>query len=194
MSYYFSMDQVPLQDRDLLERLAGYFDSLESRLRRGEGWMIFNASGSRSRRISRYMQMRLNEVRPRWSFLYVPWRDLALTSYLTQVEFQSLDAPELQGRARREFDIATKVSRQTMTKSVTVDLLVVNGLHPQHSHEVRYLLDTLEMRYRDGLSTIMLTPDQPHELASGMSNTGGLDDAAWQHIESRIYEKNLVAI
>ena len=194
MSYYFSMDQVPLQDRDLLERLAGYFDSLDARLDRGEGWMIFNASGSRSRRISRYMRARLNEVMPRWSFLYVPWRDLALTSYLTQVEFQSLETPELRGRAKQEFDIASKVSRQTMTKSVTVDLLVVNGLHPQHSHEVRYLLDTLEMRYRDGLSTILLTPDQPHELASEIASSGGLDAAAWQHVESRIYEKNLVAI
>lgn len=188
------MGQVPLQDRDLLERLGGYFDSLDARLNRGEGWMIFNASGPRSQRISRYLNSRLNEVIPRWSFLYVPWRDLALTSYLTQVEFQALEAPELEGRAKKEFDIATKVSRQTMAKTVTVDLLVVNGLHPKHSHEVRYLLDTLEMRYRDQLATILLTPDQPHELASGISSSGGLDAAAWQHIESRLYEKNLIAI
>lgn len=190
----FSLEQVPLQDRDLLERLSGYFDSVDTRLNRGEGWLIFNASGPRSQRISRYLRTRLNEVIPRWSFLYVPWRDLALTSYLTQVEFQSLETPELEGRAKREFDIATQVSRQTMTKTVTVDLLVVNGLHPRYAHEVQYLLDTLEARYRDRLATILLTPDQPHELASGISGSGGLGAAAWAHIESRLYEKNLIAV
>ncbi len=190
----FSLEQVPLQDRDLLERLSGYFDAVDTRLNRGEGWLIFNASGTRSQRISRYLRIRLNEVIPRWSFLYMPWRDLALTSYLTQVEFQSVELPELQGRAKREFDIATRVSRQTMTKTATVDLLVVNGLHPQHAHEVQYLLDTLESRYNHRLATILLTPDQPHELASGISNTGGVGAAAWAHIQSRLYEKNLIAV
>ena len=190
---HYSLEQVPLQDRDLLERLSGYFDTVDVRLHRGEGWMIFNASGLRSQRISRYLQTRLNEVIPRWSFLYMPWRDLALTSYMTQVELQSLATPQLEGRAKQEYEIATRVSRQTMTKSVTVDLLVVNGLHPQHSHEVQYLLDTLESRYHARLATILLTPDQPHELASGFSKTSGLGAAAWQHIEARLYEKNLIA-
>ena len=191
---HHSMEQVPLQDRDLLERLSSYFDTVDTRLNRGEGWLIFNASGVRSQRISRYLRLRLNEVIPRWSFLYMPWRDLALTSYLTQVEFQALESPQLEGRAKREFDIATRVSRQTMTSSVTVDLLVVNGLHPQHAHEVQYLLDTLEARYRDKLATILLTPDQPHELASGITHTAGLGPAVWEHIESRLYEKNLIAV
>lgn len=191
---YQSLEQVPLQDRDLLERLSGYFDSVDARLNRGEGWLIFNASGVRSQRISRYLRTRLNEVVPRWSFLYVPWRDLALTSYLTQVEFQSVEVPRLEGRAKREFDIATRVSRQTMAKSVTVDLLVVNGLHPQHSHEVQYLLETLEARYRDRLATILLTPDEPHELEAGISNSAGIGAAAWEHIKSRLYEKNLIAV
>ena len=193
MSHY-SLEQIPLQDRDLLERLASYFDSLDARLRRGEGWVIFNATGPRSQRITRYLHTRLNEVVPRWTFLYMPWRDLALTSYLTEVEFQSVELPSLEGRARREFDIATRVSRQTMTRTVTVDLLVVNGLRPQHAHEVQYLLDTLELRFRDRLATIILTPDQPHELALEITGTAGLGAAAWQHIESRLYEKNLIAV
>ncbi len=192
--HHYSLEQVPLQDRDLLERLSGYFDSVDARLDRGEGWLIFNASGVRSQRISRYLRVRLNEVIPRWSFFYMPWRDLALTSYMTQVELQSVETPQLEGNAKREYDIATKVSRQTMTKSVTVDLLVVNGLHPQHAHEVQYLLDTIETRYRDRRATILLTPDQPHELASGISGSSGLGAAAWQHIESRLYEKNLIAV
>ena len=191
---FSSIDQVPLQDRDLLERLDGYFNSLESRLSRGEGWVIFNANRSRSQRITQYLHTRLREVVPRWSYLYMPWRDLALTSYMTQVELQAVQAPVLQGRARREFDIATRVSRQTMTRSVTVDLLVVNGLHPQHSHEVDYLLDTLNLRYRDRLATIMLTPDQPHELASEISVASQHGNATWQHFESRLYEKNLIAV
>lgn len=192
--HHFSLEQIPLQDRDLLERLGSYFDSLDSRLQRGEGWLIFNASGPRSQRITRYLQSRLQDVMPRWSFLYMPWRDLALTSYMTEVELQSVQPPELEGPAKREFDIATRVSRQTMTRTVTVDLLVVNGLRPQHAHEVQYLLDTLELRYRDRLATIILTPEQPHELASDISSTAAMGTAAWQHIESRLYEKNLIAI
>lgn len=193
MSYH-SLEKIPLQDRDLLERLGIYFDSLDKRMRRGEGWVIFNAYGPRSQRITRYLQSRLDEVMPRWSFLYMPWRDLALTSYMTEVELQAVPPPSLQGRARREFEIATRVSRQTMTRTVTVDLLVVNGLRPKHAHEVQYLMDTLELRYRDRLATIILTPDQPHELASEIASTGGLDAATWQHIESRLYEKNLIAV
>jgi hypothetical protein len=124
----------------------------------------------------------------------MPWRDLALTSYMTQIELQSMEPPELEGSARREFDIATRVSRQTMTRSVTADLLIVSGLHPQHDHEIRYFADTLEHRYRDKRATIILTPDQPHELAGEISRTAEFGAAAWRQIESRFYEMNLIAV
>ncbi len=190
----FSLNRIPLQDRDLLERLDSYFATVDTRLQRGEGWVIFNAAGGRSHRITRYLQARLGEVLPRWSYLFMPWRDLALTSYMIQVELQGVESPELEGRARKEYDIATRVSRQTMAQSVTADLLIVSGLHPQHAHEVLYLADTIEHRYRDRLATIILTPDQPHQLAEGISRDLGFGDSTWRQIESRLYEMNLIAM
>jgi hypothetical protein len=188
------IDGVPLQDRDLLQRLGFYFDTVDSRLRRGEGWVIFNASGTRSQRITWYLQSRISEVLPRWTYQFMPWRDLALTAYLTQVELQGIEELELTGRAREEFEIATRVSRQTMTRSVTADLLILSGLRPQHAHEVQYLVDTIERRYRDRLATIIITPEQPHELADDISRTAQFGAETWQHIESRLYETNLIAI
>ena len=38
------IEQAPIQDRDLLQRMSLYFDAVEHRLRHGEGWLIFNAS------------------------------------------------------------------------------------------------------------------------------------------------------
>jgi len=111
-----------------------------------------------------------------------------------EVELPGVQPPALQGRARKEYDIATRVSRQTMARSVTADLLIVSGLRPQHAHEVRYLAETLERRYRDKLATIILTPDQPHELADEISRSAEFGEEIWHQIESRLYETNLIAI
>jgi hypothetical protein len=46
------IEQAPVQDRDLLQRLSLYFDMLDQRLRNGQGWFIFNASGRDSSRPS----------------------------------------------------------------------------------------------------------------------------------------------
>ena len=35
------IEQAPIQDRDLLQRMSLYFDAVEHRLRHGEGWLIF---------------------------------------------------------------------------------------------------------------------------------------------------------
>jgi hypothetical protein len=43
------IEQAPIQDRDLLQRMSMYFDTVEHRLRHGEGWLIFNAGGRPSR-------------------------------------------------------------------------------------------------------------------------------------------------
>ena len=40
------IEQAPIQDRDLLQRMSLYFDTVEYRLRQGEGWLIFNAGVS----------------------------------------------------------------------------------------------------------------------------------------------------
>src|SRR5215207_808403 len=49
------IEQAPLQDRDLLQRLSLYFDGFHHRLQQGQGWFIFNAPGSRASRITTFI-------------------------------------------------------------------------------------------------------------------------------------------
>src|SRR5687767_16041817 len=58
------IEQAPIQDRDLLQRMSLYFDAVDHRLRHGEGWLIFNASHRRARRIAGFIQHRLTEHTP----------------------------------------------------------------------------------------------------------------------------------
>jgi hypothetical protein len=194
-NHHLGTNHLPLQDRDLLQRLNLYFDSLDTRLQQGEGWVIFNANGSRSARITQYLLHRLRDT-TLMSHYFVPWRDFSLTSYMVQVELQSLDAApdQLPGNLKREYEIATRVSQQTMIKMVTADLLIVNELLPRHGHEVRYLNDTIESRYRSRLATIIVTPEQPHELEHDVTRLADHGVDTWGRLSHRLYEMNLIAI
>lgn len=193
--YRLDIDNIPLQDRDLLQRLNQYFDSLELRLQQGEGWVIFNAAGNRSARITRYLQQRLRES-ANWSHFFVPWRDFSLTSYMVEVELQSFQPqPEdLPGKLKREYEIASRVSQQTMVHMITADLLVVNGLAPRHAHEVRYLNDTIKARYRSRLSTIILTPEQPHQLEEDVTRLSDQGADTWGELSNRLFATSLIAL
>jgi hypothetical protein len=190
------MDMVPLQDVDLLQRLNQYFTNFDHRLRQGQGWLIFNASGPRAGRITGYLQHHLQNVEIPFSHYFLPWRDFALTSYLVQVELR--EAPEWDqaqdDTSRREYQIATRVSRQTLARMMTSDLLILNGLTPRHDHEVQYLEETIERRYRTRLATILITPEQPHELALDVSRLSGQGLETWTRISTRLYETSLVAV
>lgn len=194
-NHHLGANQLPLQDRDLLHRLNLYFDSLDSRLQHGEGWVIFNANGPRSARITQYLLHRLRETKL-MSHCFIPWRDFSLTSYMVEVELQSLRQPpeQLPGNLKREYDIATRVSQQTMIQMVTSDLLIVNELLPRHGHEVRYLNDTIESRYRSRLATIILTPEQPHELERDVTRLADRGVDTWGTLSNRLYEMNLIAV
>lgn len=185
-----------MQDRDLLFRLTEYFESADNRLRQGEGWLIFNASGQRGTRIARFVVDKAKELRPTRSYLFLPWRDIAITSYLIQVEMKSMQEAidDLTDAEREGLQVATRVSRQTMARSVTADLLILSGLAPQHDHEIDYLEETIERRYRGRLSTIILTPEQPHELASDIARNSKAGEDAWQRLSQRLFETSLVAI
>jgi hypothetical protein len=190
------IEQVPLQDVDLLQRLNQYFSTLELRLRQGQGWLIYNAGGNRAGRINRFMHDRLSASDFPFSHFFLPWRDFALTSYLLQREL--LDAPgrqdEMTERERQEFAIATRVSRQTLARLATADLLILSGLTPQHQFEVSYLDQTIERRYSSRLATIILTPEQPHELALDVARLGDDGGEAWARMSTKLYETNLVAV
>lgn len=188
------IDQAPIQDRDLLQRLSLYFDAVEHRLRHGEGWMIFNASSRRSRRIAGFIQHRLSEHRPPVSYYLLPWRDFALSAFVTEVGLPSLaPAVSKDARVQAEFDLAARVTSSTWTRMLSTDLLVVIGCKPAHRHEAELLDRTLENRQSHRLATILMTPDMPAELEADLE-TVDPDKDYWQSIFGRMYETGLVAM
>lgn len=189
-------EPVPLQDVDLLQRLNHYFATLDLRLRQGQGWLIYNASGNRAGRINRFMHDRLSASQLPFSHYFLPWRDFALTAYLLQRELNPI--PERQSsmteRERQEHAIATRVSRQSLARLATADLLILSGLLPQHGFEVSHLDETIARRHKHRLATIILTPEQPHELALDVVRLGDDGGEAWARLSSTLYETNLVAV
>lgn len=190
------IEQVPLQDVDLLQRLNHYFSTLDFRLRQGQGWVIYNAAGSRAGRITRFLHEALDTADVPFSHYFLPWRDFALTSYLVEVELRAPDDPDnsMPERIKQEYAIATRVSRQTLARMLTADLLILSGLAPQYQHEVSYLDETIERRYNGRLATILLTPEQPHQLALSVSRLADEGEQTWMRLSERLYETNLIAM
>jgi hypothetical protein len=188
------VDQAPIQDRDLLQRMSLYFDAVDHRLRHGEGWLIFNAGGRRSRRIAGFIQHRLSEQRPPVSYYLLPWRDFALSSFVTEVGMPIL-APDVgkDARAQAEFALAAKVTSSTWTQMLSTDLLVLIGCKPAHRHEVELLDRTLENRQSQKLATILMTPEMPSELEADFE-TVDPERRYWKSIFGRMYESGLVAM
>lgn len=188
-------EEPSLQDVDLLARLTQYFDSIMQHLRAGHGWFIFNAGGSRGARIVTFMLGRLAEYQPLITYYYVPWRDFALNAYMVEVELQAMAerALPLQGRAKREYDIATRISRDSMARMIISDLLIIAGVAPHHRHELQFLDQAVERRYAQKLSTILITPAQPHELAAQFEELAP-GERVWDRFFDRMYERSLIAM
>lgn len=188
-------DEAPLQDRDLLQRLSLYFDALETRLRQGQGWFIFNAPSPRSRRILTLIQERIGDTEATVSTVFLPWRDFALSAYVREVGLPDLAPTAFTGdeRARREFDLARRLTDDTHEGMISADLLVLAGLQLMHHHEARVLDETLETRYQQRLATIVMTPDMPQTLEAEFSS---IDPSRtyWNRLYERMYETSLVAI
>lgn len=188
------IDLAPIQDRDLLQRLSIYFDAVEQRLRQGEGWMIFNAGSRRSRRISGFIQNRLAEQRPPVSYFMLPWRDFAISSYVTEVGLPIL-APEVtrSPRAEAEFNLAAKVTSSIWTQMLSTDLLVLMGCKPAHRHEIELLDRTLASRQGQRLATILMTPEMPQQLEADLAIVDP-ERRYWESIFGGMYETGLVAM
>jgi hypothetical protein len=188
------IEQAPIQDRDLLQRMSLYFDAVEHRLRLGEGWLIFNASHRRSGRIAAFIQQRLSEHRPPVSYFLMPWRDFALSAFVTEVGMPSLaPAVATDDRARAEFDLAARVTTTTWTRMLSTDLLVVVGCKPTERREAELLDRTLANRQEQRLATILMTPDMPGQLEAELG-TVDPNGRYWQSIFGRMYETGLVAM
>jgi hypothetical protein len=183
------------QDLDLFGRLSQYFDQMDHNVANGLGWLIFNASGNRARRITQYAVSGYMQTSLPITCQHVPWRDFALNSYMVQVELQSLQdsATELQGHAKDEFDIATRVSRDSLVKMVAADVLILSGVQPKHRHELEMLDQTIERRHNLMAVTVLLTPSQPHDLAIDVTRLAP-DDAIWDRMFERLYRRCLVAL
>jgi hypothetical protein len=188
------IDQAPIQDRDLLQRLSIYFDAVEQRLRLGEGWLIFNAGTRRSRRISGFIQHRLAEQRPPVRYFMLPWRDFAISSYVTEVGLPIL-APEVTSnpRVEAEFNLAAKVTSSIWTQMVSTDLLVLIGCKPTQRHEIELLDRTLASRRGQKLATILMTPEMPQQLEADLVSVDP-DRRYWESIFRGMYETGLVAM
>ena len=188
------IEQAPLQDRDLLQRLSLYFDAVDHRLQQGQGWFIFNARGGRSGRIASFIQYRLAEHQPPVSHYVMHWRDFALSAYVNDIGLPQL-APGVatDHKVKREFELATRVTYNTWTKMVSTDLLVLVGLKPAHRHEAELLDRTIAGRHEQRLATILLTPDMPQELEADFE-TVDPTRCYWDRIFQRMYETSLVAL
>ena len=188
------IEQAPLQDRDLLQRLSLYFDGFDHRMRQGQGWFIFNAGSGRSGRIASFIQYRLAEHQPAVSYYLMQWRDFALSSYVNEIGLPHL-APEIDAdhKAKREFELAMRITYNTWTQMLSTDLLVLVGLKPSHRHEAELLDRTIANRHEQRLATILLTPDMPQELEAEFE-TVDPSRACWDRIFQRMYETSLVAL
>jgi hypothetical protein len=187
-------EQASIQDRDLLLRLSLYFDAVDHRLRHGEGWLIFNAGSRRSRRIAGFIQQRLAEHRPPIAYFFMPWRDFALSSYVTEVGLPSLARDvATDSRVRTEFELAARVTSSTWARMLNTELLVMIGCKPSHRHEVELLDRTLANRHSQRLATILLTPSMPQEMEAELQ-TVAPEASYWQSIFGRMYESGLVAM
>ncbi|MDQ3411034.1 MAG: hypothetical protein M3509_02840, partial [Chloroflexota bacterium] len=131
---------------------------------------------------------------PPVSHYLMPWRDFALSAFVTQEALPVL-APDVaaDARIREEFDLAARITSQTWTQMLSTDLLVLVGLKPSNRHEAELLDRTLTSRHDQRLATILLAPDMPQELAAELQTA---DPAAqyWDRIFQRMYDTSLVAL
>ena len=192
-------ETVSPQDRDLLGRLNLYFDSFDSRLREGQGWLIFNSNRQRSGRLFRFIGDRLREYSPLVSSYLVPWRDFALNAYMVKVELPSGKSeptePGGEARQQHEYAIAGRVSQDMYYQMCYCDLFVLGGVDPSYPHELGYLDQVIAHRYENHRSSILITPRMPDELATGVRTLAGdAGSAYWQRFFSRLYDTCLIAM
>jgi hypothetical protein len=191
------IEQAPIQDRDLLQRLSLYFDMFDSRLRSGQGWFIFNASGSRLNRIAGFIQARLDQDHSSVNSYLMPWRDFAISAYVNEIglpEIAPSDGKTFQSKEQRDaFEVGRRVTDDTCQRLKYSDLVVLVGMHPSNWHEALFLDRTIDDRYNQRLATILLAADMPHQLEVEFESLDP-SGALWTRLFGRMYETSLVAL
>ena len=191
------IEQAPIQDQDLLLRLNQYFEVLDQRLRHGQGWFIFNASGSRLNRIAGFIQAKLSGDHAKVDSYLLQWRDFALSAYVNEVGLAEIgpgrDGEFPSEQRKHEFELARHVTEDTCTRLMYSDMLVLIGMQPSSWHEATFLDRTIDERYRRRLATILLTSDMPHTLQSEFEDVDP-SGMLWSRVFERMYETSLVAL
>jgi hypothetical protein len=191
-------ENVSVQDRDLLGRLSAYFDTIDARLREGQGWLIFNADRTRSRRIAQFIGDRLREYRPMLSSYLLPWRDFALNAYMLKVELVRNAAPAdgaSDPHQQQGYAIAGRVSQDMYFQMRYCDLFVLSGVAPAYRHEVDYLDQVLGERYQNRRASILISPCMPDELASKFATLVPFNgNEAWKRLFHQLYDRCLIAL
>ncbi len=195
MVYEIERIEPMAQDVDLFARLNNYFDQLDQNLTSGLGWVIFNASGNRARRISNFVVSKYRQTELPITCQHVPWRDFALNAYMVEVELQQIQASDeqLSEHVKQEVNIANRVSRDSLVKMVAADVLILTGVAPKHRHELTLLDQTIERRHNLMATTVLMTPGQPHDLAIDVTRIAP-DDTVWERMFQRLYQRCLVAM
>lgn len=190
-------DDISIQDRDLLIRMSTYLDTIEMRVRQGQGWFIFNADRARAARIAQYVLASLRAHAPIISHTLMTWRDFALNAYVTEValprEEQEAPAPEPESRRDQEQRLARRVSREAYWRALNMDVLVLLDLAPTHTHEITFLGGILSSRYRLHLPTVLTTPFMPDGLKAAIDAVD-MEGGMWDQVWSRMYETSLIAV
>jgi len=190
-------DDVSIQDRDLLIRMSAYLDTIETRVRQGQGWCIFNADRARAARIAQYVLAGLRLHAPLISHFLMTWRDFALNAYITQValprEEQEEPTPEPESRRDHEQRIARRVSREAYWRALNVDVLVLLDLAPAHAHEITFLEGILASRHMLHLPTVLTTPHMPDRLKAAIEAVDS-EGGAWKQLWERMYDTSLIAV
>jgi hypothetical protein len=190
-------DDVSIQDRDLLIRMSAYLDTIEMRIRQGQGWFIFNADRARSARIAQYILTGLRAHAPIISHTLMTWRDFALNAYVTEValprEEQEAPAPEPESRRDQEQRIARRVSREAYWRALNMDVLILLDLAPAHTHEVTFLEGILASRHRLSLPTVITTPFMPDGLKT-VVDAADVEGGTWDQLWGRMYDTSLIAV
>lgn len=191
------IEQAPVQDQDLLLRLNLYFDVLDQRLRHGQGWFIFNATGGRMNRIAGFIQAKLSSDHASVDSYLMPWRDFAISAYVNEVGLAEIgpgdDGTFSTEQQKREFELARHVTADTCDRLMYSDMLVLIGMKPSTWHEASFLDRMIDERYRHKLATILLTNDMPHKLQSEFDVVDP-SGTLWSRLFGRMYETSLVAL
>lgn len=191
------LSEVALQDVDLLARMNQYLSSISTYVKEGRGWLIFNAQGQRSSRITKFLLDALIRHEAQVAHHFVPWRDFSLNAYMLQVELAAHSATTddcgVSSRVRQEYEMANRLTFDQLKRMIEQPLVIISGVAPNHPYEIHHLDSVVEARHRTSLATVLITPRSLEQLSADFRFLGENDDC-WSRFFQRMYQSSLIAL